>query len=210
LNARQRKKTIDGGERLMHREPGVDMAEHSTITEILEYILSRASSYELELIGAALRKRLERGSGPGARLVDVQNMARSMADSIKKQMNIGAGNVHQMSRRLVADMIRKEKPDIGEAELQKLVDMFVPDRGSRNANAGGIPKDMLLAMITQFLAYSTGEMSEGEKKQFPAGWYNRYWDAFPADIQNLLRDYIHGRIGKDQFWKGIRESPAMM
>lgn len=186
------------------------MATNSTITEMLEYILTRASRYELELISEALRKRMERESGPGARLVDVEGMARSMADGIKKQMGIGAGNVHQMSRRLIAEMIRKEKPDISEAELEQLIEMFVPERGARGANVGGIPRDMLLAMITQFLAYSTGEMSEEEKKQFPAGWYNKYWDAFPADIQNLLRDYIHGRIGKKQFWKGIRESPAMM
>ncbi len=186
------------------------MATNSTITEILEYILSRASRYELELIGEALRKRMERESGPGARLVDVQGIARSMADGIKKQMSLGAGNVQQMSRRLVAEMIRKEKPDISESDLQKLVDMFVSGGSSGRSPAGGIPKDMLLTMITQFLAYSTGEMSEEEKKQFPTGWYNKYWDAFPADIQNLLRDYIHGRIGKNQFWKGIRESPAMM
>jgi len=186
------------------------MATNSTVTEILEYILNRASRYELELVGEALRKRLERESGLGARLVDVENIARSMADGIKKQMSIGADSVHQMSRRLVADMIRKENPDISEAELQKLIDMFVSDRGAGRASAGGIPRDMLLTMITQFLDYSTGEMSEADKKQFPAGWYNKYWEAFPVDIQDLIRDYIHGRIGKNQFWKGIRESPAMM
>jgi hypothetical protein len=186
------------------------MATNSTVTEILEYILNRASRYELELVGEALRKRLERESGLGARLVDVENIARNMADGIKKQMSIGADSVHQMSRRLIADMIRKEKPDISEAELQKLTDMFVTDRRGGSANAGGIPREMLLTMITHFVAYSTGEMSEEEKKQFPAGWYNKYWDAFPVDIQDLLRDYIHGRIGKNQFWKGIRKSPVMM
>jgi hypothetical protein len=186
------------------------MATNSTITGILDYILNRASRYELELVSEALRKRMERESGLGARLVDVQNIARSMAEGIEKQMSIGAGNVHQMSRRLVADMIRKEKPDISEAELQQLIEMFLPDKGAGSANTGGIPRDMLLTMITQFLAYSTGEMNEADKKQFPAGWYNKYWEAFPVDIQNLIRDYIHGKIGKNQLWKGIRESPAMM
>ena len=186
------------------------MGINSTVTEILEYILNHATKYELELVGEALRKRMERESTLGPGQVDVQHMARSMAEGIENQMGLGAGNVHQMSRRLVADMIRKEKPDISETELQQLIDRFVPGKGSERANTGGIPKDMLLAMITQFLAYSTGEMSEDDKKQFPAGWYNKYWEAFPTDIQTLVRDFIHGTIGKNQFWKGVRESPAMM
>lgn len=186
------------------------MGINSTVTEILEYILNRATKYELELVGEALRKRMEREPALGPGQVDVQHMARSMAEGIEKKMGLGAGNVHRMSRRLAADMIRKEKPDISETELQQLLDRFVPGKGAESANTGGIPKDMLLAMITQFLSYSTGEMSEDDKKQFPAGWYNKYWEAFPADIQNLVRDYIHGKIGKNQFWKGIRESPSMM
>ncbi|OHD65500.1 MAG: hypothetical protein A2176_14000 [Spirochaetes bacterium RBG_13_51_14] len=183
------------------------MSANDIITGIIEFILHRATKYELELVGEAIRKRMERESSLGLGQVDVQDAARSMAEGIEKQMGLGGEAVHQMSRRLVADMIRKEQPDISEGDLNKLLDQWVPGRGAKKP--GGIPTDMLLAMITQFAAYSRGEMSEDEKRQFPAGWQEKYWNAFPSDIQKLLKDYIHGRIGKNEFWRGVRDHLAI-
>jgi uncharacterized protein with HEPN domain len=185
------------------------MSISEKMTEILEFILNRATKYELELVGEALRKRMERESTLGTGQVDVRQMARSMAEGIEKQMGVDGDGIHEMTKRLVADMIRKEKPEISEAEVHKLVNHFVPGGKPREAPAAAVPRDMLLAMITQFVSYGTGGMSENEKKEFPDGWYEKYWNAFPSDIQNLVREYIHGRIGKDRFWKGIGESPAM-
>ena len=179
----------------------------STITQILEYILRNATRHELELIGEALRKRMERESTLGLGQIDVNQMARNIAEDIEKQMGVGGDQVHEMSRRLVADMVRREKPEIPERDLNTLLDQWVPGKSGRKA--GGIPRDMLLAMITQFVTYSTGEMSEEDKKQFPKGWHKKYWEAFPPDIQVLIRDYILGKTSANQFWKGIRESPAM-
>jgi hypothetical protein len=177
------------------------------ITEILEYILRHATRHELDLVGEALRKRRERESTLGLGQIDVNQMARTMAEDIEKQMGIGGDSVHEMSRRLVADMIRREKPEIPERELQTLLNQWVPGRSGKKS--GGMPREMLLAMISQFVAYSMGEVSEQDKKQFPAGWHKKYWEAFPPEIQLLIRDYILGKIGKNQFWKGIGESPAM-
>jgi hypothetical protein len=182
------------------------MGLNDRMTDILDYILHHATKFELELVGEALRKRMGRESTLGMGQIDVHQMARSMAEGIEKQMGIGGEAVHQASKRLVADMIRNEKPGISESDLNSLLDRWVPGKG---AGASGVPRDMLLAMISQFVSYSLGEMSEDEKKGFPAGWHKKYWGAFPSDIQGLIRDYIHGRIGKNQFWKGIRESPAM-
>lgn len=180
---------------------------NNTITEILEFILRRATRYELDLVSEALRKRKERDSTLGMGQIDVNQMARTMAEDIEKQMGLGGDAVHEMSRRLVADMVRMEKPEIPERELEALLNQWVPGRSGKKT--GEIPREMLLAMITQFVSYSLGEISEEEKKQFPKGWHKKYWEAFPSDIQVLIRDYILGKIGKSQFWKGIRESPAM-
>lgn len=185
----------------------MSMGSNQKITEILEYILRHATRHELELVGEALRKRMERESTLGLGQIDVNQMARTIAEDIEKQMGVGGDNVHEMSRRLVADMIRREKPEIPERELQTLLDQWVPGRSGRKS--GEMPREMLLAMLSQFVAYSLGEVSEADKKQFPDGWHKKYWEAFPPDIQVLIRDYILGKIGKSQFWKGIGESPSM-
>ncbi len=183
------------------------MSSSQKITEVLEYILRHATRHELELVGEALRKRMERESTLGMGQIDVNQMARTMAEDIEKQMGIGGDSVHEMSRRLVADMIRREKPEIPERELQTLLDQWVPGRSGKKT--GDVPREMLLAMITQFVAYGMGGVSEEDKKQFPEGWHKKYWESFPPDIQVLIRDFIQGKIGKNQFWKGVRESPAM-
>jgi hypothetical protein len=180
------------------------------ITEAIEFILQHATKQELQFVGEALRRRMERESTLGMGQVDVNRMARDMAGHIKKQMGLGADTIGPMSRRLVADMIRIEQPGLSEAEIQRLVDQFVPGSTGRKQKAGSLPREMVLAMITQFVSYSKGEMSEQEKAQFPDGWYNKYWDAFSPEIQNLLREYIHGRIGKNDFWRGVRELMAGM
>jgi hypothetical protein len=172
---------------------------HETVTEMIEFILNRATRYELDLIAEALRRRMERESGLGQ--LDFQYMARTMAEGLSKQMGINAGNIHGMSRRLVADMVREKIPDISEKELAALLDQWVP--GKESARASGIPREMLLAMITQFISYSTGEMSEEDKKKFPEGWAGKYWDAFSPDIQRLIKSYLTEKISKDEFWKGI-------
>ena len=180
------------------------------IAEVIEFIIQHATKQELQFVGEALRRRMERESTLGMGQVDVNRMAREMAGQLEKQMGLGADAIGPMSRRLVADMIRIEQPGLSEAEIQRLVDQFVPGSTGRKQQPGAIPRDMLLAMITQFASYGTGEMSEQDKAQFPEGWYRKYWDAFSPEIQILLKEYIQGRIGKNDFWRGIRELMAEM
>jgi hypothetical protein len=108
-----------------------------------------------------------------------------------------------MSRRLVSEMIVNETPGISEKELKTLLDQWLP--GKEAGQATSLPKEMLLAMITQFISYSSGEMGEQEKKLFPEGWAEKYWNAFQPEIQKLVKDHLTDKIGKNEFWRGIRE-----
>jgi len=174
---------------------------HSKVTEMIEFILNHATRYELEILREALKKRMERESGIGR--LDFQYMARTMAEGLTKKMGIDTENIHQMSRRLVQDAIQNETPGISEEELKTLLDRWLPGKGAGQAT--GLPKEMLLAMITQFVSYSSGEMSEQEKKLFPEGWAEKYWNAFQPEIQKLIKDHLGDKIGKNEFWRGIRE-----
>ena len=183
------------------------MSREKEFEDVLEFILRRATDFELEMVGEALKRR---GRDSGLGRLDINNMARTMAEGIEKQMGVGEGQMRRMSRQLVADMIRKEKPGISPADLEMLLDQFLPGAGERSAPRCAIPKDMLLAMVTQFVSYSTGQMKEQEKRQFPEGWLKKYWDAFPAGIQRDIKEYVNGAIGKNDFWRRIREAFALI
>ncbi|OHD71068.1 MAG: hypothetical protein A2W19_08650 [Spirochaetes bacterium RBG_16_49_21] len=182
------------------------MSIDNTVTEMIEFILQRATRYELDLLMEALKRRMERETSLGQ--LDFQYMARNMAEGFSKKMGMDTENIHRMSRRLVADMIRSEIPGISEEELAVLLDQWLS--GKDAARSSSIPKEMLLAMITQFVSYSTGEMSEEDKRQFPEGWAGKYWDAFQPDIQRLIKSYLTEKISKDEFWKGIGVCLAAM
>ena len=177
------------------------MSIHSKVTEMIEFILNGATKYELELLGEALKKRSEREQGLGQ--LDFQYMARSMAEGFQKKMGLDSDTINQMSRRLVTEMIRTETPEISEKEIKVLLDKWVPGKDARKGS--GIPKEMQLAMITQFVSYSSGEMSEQEKKMFPEGWAEKYWEAFQPEVQRLIKDHLTDKIGKNEFWGGIRK-----
>jgi len=174
-----------------------------SITDIIEYILHGATRSELDLVAEAVRRRLERecGLASGGKLFDARGAARAMAERIEKQMGIGAKSVHRAARRLVTDMVLKENPDISERELKELLDRWVPGK----SGAGKMPRDMLVSMIAQFVAYSTGRMSEEEKRAFPPDWHAKYWEAFPAEVRSLIKAFIYGKIDKAGFWNGVED-----
>ncbi len=177
------------------------MSIHSKVAEMIEFILNHATRYELDILGEAFKKRMERERGLGK--LDFQHMARTMAEGLTKQMGMDTNNIHEMSRRLVSDMILKETPEISERELKVLLDQWLP--GKTGGKGAGLPKEMLLAMITQFINYSSGKMSAEEKKQFPRGWTEKYWNAFDPDVQRLIKGHLTDKIGQNEFWRGIRE-----
>lgn len=177
------------------------MSIHSKVTEMIEFILNHATRYELEILSEALKKRMVRETGLGR--LDIQYMSRTMAEGFNKQMGMDPEHIHDMSRRLVSEMIQNETPGISEKELKTLLDQWLP--GKEAGQATSLPKEMLLAMITQFVSYSSGEMSEQEKKLFPEGWAEKYWNAFQPEIQKLVKDHLTDKIGRNEFWRGIRE-----
>ena len=177
------------------------MSIHSKVTEMIEFILRNATRYELDILGEALKKRMERETSLGS--LDFNYMARTMAEGLTKQMGMDTNNIHEMSRRIVSDMILNETPGISEKELKVLLDQWLPGKESKKAT--GLPKEMLLTMITHFVSYSAGKMSAEQKKQFPEGWAEKYWNAFDPEVQKLIKDHLTDKIGQNEFWGGIRE-----
>ena len=62
-----------------------------------------------------------------------------------------------------------------------------------------------MAMITQFVAYSLGIMAPHEQRELPDGWSARYWTAFSAHTQRLIKQLLTGETEAAEFWRGIRE-----
>ena len=90
---------------------------------------------------------------------------------------------------------------IPEHQIQALIDKWVPDGKTRSKS---IPNDIMLTMISQFVAYGRGELSKEQLKDFPAEWEKKYWSFFPEEIQRLIGAYIRDRINKIEFWDSVK------
>jgi len=195
---------------------------------VIEYILNQATTEELKVVVAALKKRLAGSSGPMG--LDPGKMAKAMSDSINRQVDSSLQQIHENVRDFVAALIKEEAPDIPEEHLRELVDTWTPDPHGRinirshssedleggegvnesreSASAGSqLPRDVLFTMVKQFLTYSLGAMSIREQQQLHddiPDWQETYWNRFPPRVRKLLSLILKGQIDEDTFWERLK------
>ena len=176
---------------------------------ILDYILNKADDSEFEVIKKACERRVRDktafaslgGEGPGA-------MARRMAGELEKNVGATMDSVRATMKGFVADIIRKNAPEVSEEQLAALLDQYVADPGSRaaagkdKAPASTLPPEALLGMVRSFVAYSEGRMPPSRQSELwetNPRWQDEYWSAFPGEIKALVKAYLEGRIDGDTF-----------
>jgi hypothetical protein len=182
---------------------------------ILDFILNKANDSEFEVIRKACERRVKDktafaslgGENPGA-------MARRMASEL--QTNVGATmeSVRATMKGFVAEIIRKNAPEVSEEQLAKLLDEYVPEPGSRaaaekaaaKAAASALPPEALIGMVRSFVAYSEGQMPPSRQRELwesSSRWQDEYWAAFPSEIKALIKAYLEGSIDGDTFGTAV-------
>ena len=172
----------------------------ANIKQVLSFILNEAGERDIQAVKEALNRREQRSSGIAS--MDVRGMARQTAANINGQMGLDRGQIRDMVRDFAVKIISQNAPELNEEQVKVLLNNWVPDAPNESVPNQRIPLDTLQIMIRQFLSYSMNEMSitEQEKlhKEMP-DWYERYWKMFPDNIQYVLKDYIEGRISREEY-----------
>lgn len=180
----------------------------------LDYIMNRADEEEFEvLLKACERRRRDRsllgkigGLGPS-------ESARRAADRIQGQMGYSLDGIRSMVKDFVADIIRKNAPEIPEEDLSALLDAYVPDPGQARGRAkegqgspSPLPPEALLKMAEQFVEYSGGTMSPSRQRalweEMPR-WQEAYWQAFTPEMKILIKAYLEGKLDAEEYAKAI-------
>jgi len=178
------------------------MKNDDPLYDVLDYILNRASSVELEVIAEALKRRSGDKRETGG--FNPRSMAEGMAQNIQKQLG-GILDVHQIARRIVADIVRQKEPGISDDKVEVLLNAWLPGKNRSEAPAGGnrVPLDTLIERIAQYLAAERGALSPDDQRSMPEGWKTSYWDSFPAPVRALLRELLENRITETSFWEKL-------
>jgi len=176
------------------------MSEEDKAKRILDEFMKNASPEELAELEKLLKERDRKRGSSGQ--IDVNGIAKDMAQQIQKQMGMTTENIKRMAKDMVVSLARQKQPDITDRELDALVREMVPDN-RYVASESKIPPELLVTMIRHFISYSTGKMSQAELRNLPKGWVEKYWESFPIDVQKLISAYLKSEIGADMFWEGV-------
>lgn len=173
---------------------------------VIDFILNQADEREIEAISASIKRRQSDSELPGTH--NIGKMAQNMASSINKQVESSVGQVRDIVKGAVADIIRKEAPELSEEQVEQLLKAWIPAEGEQhNTTSTGLPGDVMLTMIKQFIKYSTGSMSVAEQNSLAEAitdWPKKYWEKFPGKIQELLSKFLKGQMDSDAFWNSVQ------
>jgi hypothetical protein len=188
------------------------MSSEDPLYSVLEFILNRATSAELEVIAEALKRRRSPGKGLGG--INPRGMAQNVAKKVKQQLG-GMLDVHAISRQIVTDLIRQKEPNISDRELEVLLDKWLPasararktagqpEEPSPGREAGSIAPDVLITMISQYVSARRGTLSREEQDRLPKNWQADYWESFPDRVRARIREHLNGRLSEVEFWDSV-------
>ena len=111
------------------------------IYPILEYILNEADTDDLAAIKEALKRREKQQAFGG---VNIQNVARQTGRSIEEQVGASVESIRDMIRNYAVQIIKGQAPEIGDEQLETLLESWIPDPGKKSRggqSAGDIPFD---------------------------------------------------------------------
>jgi len=184
---------------------------------VLDYILNKADASEFEVIAEACQRRGRDlkafaslgGEGPNA-------MARRLALELQTGVGATMENVQGTVRAFVAEIVRKNAPEVTEEQLAALLDEYAPPMRSpsgerladerRKKAVSPLPPDALLGMVSSFLEYSRGAMAPSRQRELweaSPRWQDEYWAAFPQEAKALIKAYLEGKMSDDTFGSAI-------
>jgi hypothetical protein len=132
-----------------------------------------------------------------------------MAESMTRQINTGASidGLRQTIMDMAVRIIRQEAPELSDEQIAQLTRAWIP-----SAQEGDLPRDLLLSMIEQFVAFSQGNMGkaeDGELRKELGSWPERYWKAFPQVVRLIITDYLNGGLSENDFNRKIGTALAL-
>jgi hypothetical protein len=177
------------------------MATDRELYRIVDFILNRATADQLRVVRAALDRRAKDNS---YRLSsgNIRGMARSLSDSLAGSLDT-MGQIKDMTRNFVRELVHRQIPDIPEEHLDLLLDEWIPER-AQGPTEESLPPDVLHAMVVQFVDFSLGRMSPEFRAELAEGWQKRYWSVFSEQTRSLIREFLLGSLSESDFWRAIQ------
>ncbi len=182
--------------------------ERDQLFSIVDLILNNSSDNDIEVIMEAIKRRAKGRNTGTYRGINPERLAKETASTLNKQMSYSVEGVRKMIQEFAVGVIQKEAPELTAEQIQDLLDAWVPDPSKRkvNNNSDPLPRDVLVTMIRQLLAFSVGTMSASEQTELYNNipdWQREYWRRMPDGIRDVLTLFLKGAIDEEACWEKV-------
>jgi len=172
------------------------------LLQALDYILNHSDDSTIEVLAEAVVKRRRNMSIFSAvgDLPDPQKMAKELTEKIDAGIGSGIEGMRKSVREMIVRIVREHAPELSESQIDELCEAWLPEGGS--GKKGAVPPDILLSMIEQFISFSNGTMKKSvdeDLRKEMGTWPERYWQAFPPVIRQLISDFLKDKITEKDF-----------
>jgi len=191
------------------------MPDKEEMYRVLDYLLNRSTTEELEVIEEAIKRRKE-DLRRGIAGVNLRDRAHRTADVIHKMFG-EQGEIRSMIRRFIREIVEQNQPDISPDDLEKILEDALPETSPEEPGGAGagqgdmplgtdqLPREAIESMIVQFVDFSLGRMATTDREDLPPDWSKRYWNAFSPQVRQLVSDLLNGRMTEQEFWREIKK-----
>jgi len=182
--------------------------ERDELFSVVDLILNNSNDSDIEVIMEAIKRRAKGRNSGTVRGINPERLAKESGAVLNSQMSYSLDSIRKMIQEFAVGIIQKEAPELNESQIKDLIDSWIPDPSQRKAgkNSNILPKDVLLTMIRQFLAYSVGTMSASEQTELYNNipdWQREYWSRLPDGIRDILTLFLKGSINEESCWDQI-------
>jgi hypothetical protein len=174
------------------------------LLQALDYILNHSNETSIEALAEAVvrrRRDLTVFNAVGS-MPDPQRMAKEITQKINDGIGGNLEGMRKTVQGMIVKLLKEHAPELNDKQINELCQAWLPDGVGTKGEKNSLPPDVLLSMIEQFVSYSHGEMNEKVDKNLRkemGAWPERYWNAFPPVIRQIITDYLKNKMKEKDF-----------
>ncbi|MCL2211168.1 MAG: hypothetical protein FWB95_04530 [Treponema sp.] len=174
------------------------------LLQALDYILNHSDEASIEALAEAVTRRRRDLTvfNTIGNIPDPQKMAKEITEKINSGVGGSIDSMRRSIQEMIIKLLKEHAPELNDAQINELCQAWLPDQFSGTKNNSGLPPEALLSMIDQFVSFSHGEMKESVDKSLReemGAWPERYWNAFPPVVKQIISDYLKDKISSRDY-----------
>jgi len=175
------------------------------LIQALDYILNKSDASSMDVLSEAVIRRRRNMSLFNAigDIPDPQKTAQEISEKVNASIGGSIDVMKKSIREMIVRIVKEHAPELSSKQIDELCQAWLPDATGSKL---GMPSDVLVSMIEQFVSFSCGTMNEAVDKSLRSemgAWPERYWKTFPGVVRQLITDFLKSRITEKDFWTKI-------